>query len=100
MRDEKEHEAVQRIANRRKKELETIQNGITRSRLKRFVGRAFPVLIEEEVKGEEMAIGRIYSQAPEVDGLTVVLGKGLKAGSIVMAGIRGVNDLDLEAVVV
>ena len=100
MRDEKEHEAVQRIANRRKKELETIQNGITRSRLKRFVGRTFPVLIEEEVKGEEMAIGRIYSQAPEVDGLTVVLGKGLKAGSIVMAGIRGVNDLDLEAVVV
>lgn len=98
MRGEKEHDAIQRTANRRKKELETIQDGITQSRLKRFVGRTFPVLLEEEVNGEDMAIGRIYSQAPEVDGLTVVLGSGLKAGQIVTAGIRSVNGLDLEAV--
>ena len=47
-----------------------------------------------------MAIGRMYAQAPEVDGLTVVLGHDLEAGKVVLAGIRKVNGLDLEAVAV
>lgn len=100
MRNEKDHKAAQRSAVRRQKELERIQSPITQERLLRFVGGTYPVLIEEVVSGENMAIGRMYAQAPEVDGLTVVLGHDLEAGKVVLAGIRKVNGLDLEAVAV
>ena len=45
-----------------------------------------------------MAIGRVPQQAPEVDGLTVVLGRNLVPGTVVWCGILRVNGVDLEAV--
>jgi ribosomal protein S12 methylthiotransferase len=80
------------------KKLEALQGPITEMRLKRYVGNQYDVLIEEKVEGEDLAIGRIYAQAPEVDGLTVVMGRDLKPGSVIRCGIRSVNGLDLEAV--
>ena len=62
-----------------------------------MTNRLYEVLIEELVEGEDLAIGRMYAQAPEVDGLTVVVGRSLKPGQKVLCGIRSVNGLDLEA---
>ncbi len=81
-------------------ELQALQQEITTQRLKRLVGTEHDVLIEELVEGEELAIGRTIHQAPEVDGLTVVMARNLVAGSVVRCGIRRVNGVDLEAVVV
>ncbi|MCH3917309.1 MAG: 30S ribosomal protein S12 methylthiotransferase RimO [Spirochaetia bacterium] len=87
-------------AARRKKELESVQEAITAELLeKKFVGNVYDVLIEEKIEGEDLSIGRIYSQAPEVDGATVVMGRDLLPGMLVKAGIRGVNGVDLDAAV-
>lgn len=85
-------------AQARKERLEILQSRITRDRLTRFVGREVDVLIEELIEGEELAIGRFWAQAPEVDGLIVVMGRDLVPGTVVRAGIRAVNGIDLEAI--
>jgi ribosomal protein S12 methylthiotransferase len=98
LRSEKEHRKAHVVAARYQKKLEALQGPITERRLQRFVGKQYDVLIEEKVEGEDLAIGRIYSQAPEVDGLTVVMGHDLRPGTVIRCGIRAVKGLDLEAV--
>ena len=80
------------------KEIQEIQEGITAERLRRFVGRSYDALVEEKVENEELAIARIYAQAPDVDGLTVIMGRGMESGSVVHVGITNVRGVDLEGV--
>ena len=89
---------TQRTAKKWQKELEEAQSPITEKRLEKFVGNTYRALIEEKIEGEDLAIGRIYSQAPDVDGLTVIMGRDLKPGDTVMVGIRAVRGVDLEGV--
>ena len=98
MRGEKAHMKASKIAAKWQKELESAQNAITQKRLERFVGNVYDALIEENIEGEELAIGRIYSQAPDVDGLTVIMGRDMKPGDVVKVGIRCVRGVDLEGV--
>ena len=96
--DEKTHEALSKVAARRQKKLEKLQEKITSEHLQEFVGREYDVLIEELIEGEDLAIGRIWAQAPEVDGLTVVMGRDMEPGKVYRCGITKVNGVDLEAV--
>ena len=98
LRDEKAHEKAHKVAAGYQKKLESLQSPITYGRLQQFVGKEYDVLIEENVEGEDLAIGRMYAQAPEVDGLTVVLGRNLIPGTVMRCGVRTVNGLDLEAI--
>lgn len=98
LRGEKEHKKAGKTAALFQKQLEAVQSEITAKQLQKFIGNVYDVLIEELVEGEDLAIGRIYAQAPEVDGLTVVMGRGLVPGSVVRCGIRAVNGLDLQAI--
>lgn len=100
MRNQKEHDKAAREAKKWQKELEEKQSEITGKRLQRFVGRTYRCLIEETIEGEDLAIGRIYSQAPDVDGATVVMGRGLKSGDVVTVGIRSVRGVDLEGILI
>ncbi|HKL57665.1 MAG TPA: MiaB/RimO family radical SAM methylthiotransferase, partial [Sphaerochaeta sp.] len=100
LRNQKEHAKAHKAAAAFQKRLEKLQQGITEARLEQFVGKEYDVLIEEKIEQEDLAIGRIYSQAPEVDGLTVVMGHNLVPGSVVKCGIRAVKGIDLEAVLV
>ncbi len=100
LRGEDEHAKAHKAAALFQKKLEKLQQGITEARLEQFVGKEYDVLIEEKIEQEDLAIGRIYSQAPEVDGLTVVMGRNLVPGSVVKCGIRAVKGIDLEAVLV
>ncbi len=90
---------VEPAAEQRKALLEEAQLPITYARLDRFIGRRMDVLIEEEVEGEELAIGRGFPHAPEVDGLVVLRtgGRRLEPGSVVGARILRRNGVDLEA---
>lgn len=80
------------------KKLGKLQGKISSQRLEEFVGQECDVLIEELIDGEDLAIGRIWAQAPEVDGLTVVMGRDMVSGQVYRCGIRKVNGIDLEAV--
>lgn len=99
MRNEEEHECDVVRAKKYQIKLQKLQERITNEELQKFIGNVYDVLIEERIEGEDLAIGRIYSQAPEVDGATVVMGRNLKPGSVVKAGIERVNGVDLDAVV-
>ena len=74
------------------------QTPISEGRMAGFVGRELDVLIEERIKEEELYFGRIYAQAPEVDGLTVVHGDDLEEGRFCRCRIVKANGIDLEAV--
>ena len=98
LRTEVKQEEMEARAAIWKEELEKEQEVITLNRLERLVGKEVDVLIEELIKGEELAIGRIYAQAPEVDGLTVVIGRDMEPGKVYRCGIVKVNGVDLEAI--
>lgn len=96
--DEDGHKALIRKAKVWQRKLQKLQERISSERLNEFVGNEYDVLIEELIEGEDLAIGRIWSQAPEVDGLTVVMGRGMVPGHVYRCGITKVNGVDLEAV--
>jgi ribosomal protein S12 methylthiotransferase len=87
-----------RTALARKKEVEEAQRPITEHALERFVASVQTVLVEERIEGEDLAIGRGYMNAPEVDGAVVVVGGDLKAGDVLRVSIKAVRGVDLEAV--
>ena len=62
-------------ATRRKSEIEVRQVPITERSLDARVGMTLDVLVEEQVQGEQLSLGRAYLQAPDVDGLVVVQGR-------------------------
>ncbi|MFH1158802.1 MAG: 30S ribosomal protein S12 methylthiotransferase RimO [Pseudomonadota bacterium] len=70
-----------------------LQQIISAARLKAKVGRTMPVLIDE--MSETGTIGRSSADAPEVDGVVHVTGKGLKQGDIVNVRITGSDEYDL-----
>ena len=81
--------------NRRVEKLKVLQEEVTLARMERFTGRELDVLMEEQVKGESLTLGRAYLHAPDVDGLVVV--KGLFApGSLIRCRIQKRNGIDLE----
>ena len=82
----------------RSRQIESTQLPITEKNVSRHLGKKLDVLIEEQVQGENLYIGRIYAQAPEVDGLTVVHGKNLSTGTLIHCRIIKQNGIDLEAV--
>ena len=74
------------------------QTAITIRRVERYVGKTLDVLIEEKIQKEELYLGRIYAQAPEVDGLVVIHGEDLAEGEFCSCKIVKTNGIDLEAV--
>jgi ribosomal protein S12 methylthiotransferase len=107
----------------RRRAVEEAQERITREALARFVGRELEVLVEEimeptlggdrnraavevleqtqggDREGEELALGRAWNQAPDVDGLTVLRGSA-ECGSLVRARVLAVNGVDFDARIV
>ena len=94
------HNRAVRRGEERKQKLQLLQQGITEGQLERWIGRDMDVLIEEPITGEDLAIGRSFLQAPEVDGSTVVRAEGMEAGARHRCRIIRRNGIDLEAVLV
>ncbi|MDR1249822.1 MAG: 30S ribosomal protein S12 methylthiotransferase RimO [Treponema sp.] len=101
-----------KIADQRKTIVEEQQTGISEKRMDRFVGRVMEALVEEAVdplsiglqpaglqRGdqEHLYLGRLYCQAPEVDGLvTLRSGRPLVPGTFVRGRISARTGFDLE----
>lgn len=89
----------QREKEERKEELLRVQRDITYQKNLSLVGKSFELLVDgfDEEFGF-VPVGRIYAQAPEVDGITYVESdKELKAGEVVKVMITQVGDYDLGA---
>lgn len=81
------------IANERAKILMEIQEEIMLDYQKSFIGKTVKVLCDE-VEGQ-MAIGRAFMDAAEIDNRIIFAGKKLKAGNFYNVEIKEVSDFDL-----
>ncbi|HIV99131.1 MAG TPA: 30S ribosomal protein S12 methylthiotransferase RimO [Candidatus Ornithospirochaeta avicola] len=98
MRNARDHKKAAKQAALWKDEIDMIQSRISQERMKNFVGNTYRAIIEEPIEGEAMAFGRIYAQAPDVDGTTVILGENLKESDVVTVNVTKTLGFDLEAV--
>jgi ribosomal protein S12 methylthiotransferase len=91
-----------RIAAARKAAVEERQIPLTQQRLDRFIGRTLEVLVEEAIQGTELAgdylyLGRLFCQAPEVDGAAVVSsGAAPRPGTFIRGRVFARAGFDLE----
>jgi ribosomal protein S12 methylthiotransferase len=94
-----------KLAAERKARLEEQQIPITQERMERFIGREMPVLVEEGFRlpdsGEpaegKLYLGRLFSQAPEVDGAAVIAsGEALVPGTLIRGRVFARAGFDLE----
>ena len=81
------------IANKRAEILMGIQEEIMLEYQQSFIGRKLEVICDE-AEGQ-MAIGRAYCDAPEIDNRIIFAGKRLKAGKVYTVEIKEVSDFDL-----
>jgi ribosomal protein S12 methylthiotransferase len=77
----------------------SLQQSISRRRLKRFIGQEAKVLIDalSKRKGYDY-VGRTEGDAPEIDGLVYIQGKNLNPGDYVTAKVIRSSDYDLFAI--
>lgn len=78
-----------KIKDRRYEMIMRLQNEISLDKNKALVGRRFRALIEED------GVGRIYSQAPEIDGVTFIEGAA-PPGGFTDITVTGAYDYDLK----
>jgi ribosomal protein S12 methylthiotransferase len=94
-----------KTAAARKQTIEERQIPITERNMERFVGETLEVLLEERIdsagdEDEILWLGRLYCQAPDIDGAAVISGAGgenLRAGSLVRCKVIARRGFDLEA---
>ncbi|MDR2537195.1 MAG: 30S ribosomal protein S12 methylthiotransferase RimO [Treponema sp.] len=87
-----------RLAIERKAIVEERQTPISEKRMERFVGRRLDALVEEAIDSEEgLYLGRLFCQAPEVDGATVITSDTrLAVGDFVTGKIVARAGIDLD----
>jgi ribosomal protein S12 methylthiotransferase len=94
-----------KLAAERKAFLEERQIPITQERMERFIRREMAVLVEEDFEPPDSAepeegrlyLGRLFSQAPEVDGGAVITSAGeLVPGALIRGRVFARAGFDLE----
>ncbi|MCX6124757.1 MAG: 30S ribosomal protein S12 methylthiotransferase RimO [Proteobacteria bacterium] len=92
MKDQVDEETKQTRLN----EIMLIQKGVSRERLRRFVGQRIPVLVSGPSEETDLLWqGRMEIQAPEVDGFVYLNDGPLKRGEIQMVEITDSHEYDL-----
>ncbi len=82
------------VARARYRRLMELQRDLMRKGLEAHVGRRVRILVESGSAG--FSTGRLWSQAPEVDGMVLLKGDA-RVGEMVDATVTGVRSPDLEA---
>jgi ribosomal protein S12 methylthiotransferase len=95
-----------KTAAARKQTIEERQIPITEKNMERFIGKNMEVLIEERIDaaaedGEIFWLGRLYCQAPDIDGTAVIVngdtrGKSPYAGNLAGCRVTARRGFDLE----
>jgi ribosomal protein S12 methylthiotransferase len=84
------------IKRKRKKILMDIQKRLVKTKNRSLKGKIFPCLVElpvDEYGG--VWTGRMYSQAPEIDGIVYITDYNRRAQKIVNVRVKSFNDYDL-----
>lgn len=87
-----------RLKEKRYRRLMELQSAISAEANEKLVGRTFRAVVDEA--GQDVAIARIYSQAPEIDGVVFIDDPKLVKGMFVNVEIKEAYDYDLKGVVV
>ncbi len=106
-----ENQVPKKVAEKRNKALQALQEEMTAKRLSQRTGRTYDVLIEEVIEGGDgegngLAIGRCWFQAPEVDGAVVVSydledqAHLVASGKMVSVLVTGSSGVDLTGAIV
>lgn len=88
-----ENQVSHRVKVRRRKELMTIQHEIIKENNKKLVGKVLPMFVEGEIPEKGQIYGRIYRDAPEIDGFTTIKGHA-EPGDIIDIKITKVKVYD------
>ncbi|MDP2156625.1 MAG: 30S ribosomal protein S12 methylthiotransferase RimO [Nitrospirota bacterium] len=86
------------VRTKRRDRIMEIQSAISLERNKRLIGKVFRALVDEI--DDDVAIARIYSQAPEIDGVVFLKGPGLRKHEFVQVRIDQAFDYDIQGTVV
>jgi len=86
------------IRAKRRDRIMEAQSAISLERNKRLVGKGFTALVDEIDK--DVAIARIYSQAPEIDGVVFLKGSDFRKHEFVQVRIDQAFDYDLQGTIV
>ena len=85
---------------RRREELMELQDGISAENLADYQDREMEVFVERpSPEWPGLHEGRVWFQAPEVDGITYVSGENIRPGELVRAEITDTKTYDLAALV-
>ncbi|MDH4230580.1 MAG: 30S ribosomal protein S12 methylthiotransferase RimO [Nitrospirota bacterium] len=86
-----------KIKSERFNRVMAVQSEISLERNEKLVGKCFKALIDDV--DNEIAVARIYSQAPEIDGVVLIHDNTVKKGSFVNVKIEEAYDYDLKGTI-
>lgn len=75
----------------------TVQSAISLEKNKKLIGKTFKSLVDEV--DDTIAVARIYSQAPEIDGAVLIRNSDVKKGDFVSVKIEEAYDYDLKGII-
>ena len=76
----------------------SLQSAISLEKNKKLVGKTFKALVDDTE--DNIAVARIYSQAPEIDGVVLIHDGNVKQGEFVNVKIKEAYDYDLKGSVI
>ncbi len=86
------------VKERRRDSLMELQADISADALRRLDGARLPVLVDApHPEWPGLHTGRVWFQAPDIDGITYISGPGVAPGALVEADIVETGDYDLTA---
>lgn len=93
---EHQPKVLRKVAVRRRRELMSLQSAISKKHNRAMIGKNAKVLIDKVETNS--GIGRLYSQAPDIDGVVKIKGmSNLVPGEFVDVVITGAGEYDLNA---
>jgi ribosomal protein S12 methylthiotransferase RimO len=90
-------QVLKKIKNERYDRIMKIQSEISYEKNRSLIGKTYKALVDEVDKG--IAIARIYSQTPEIDGVVMIRDAEINKGDFADVVIHEAYDYDLEGIV-
>lgn len=87
-----------KIKQKRYNEIMSMQSAISLEKNKRLIGRTFTALVDDVE--DSVATARLYSQAPDIDGVVFVQNETVDRGTFVTVRIDEAYDYDLKGTVI
>jgi ribosomal protein S12 methylthiotransferase len=86
-----------RTKSERFNEIMSVQSAISLEKNQKLVGKTFKALVDDTE--DNIAVARIYSQAPEIDGVVLIRDTDVKQGDFVKVKIKEAYDYDLTGTI-